>query len=165
MAYLLIDGYNLIGTAHNNLEKARSDIIEKLISFSEQRGHAITIVFDGWKEGRKEEIRTRLSNVQVIYSPLGVRADTVIMRILSVEIRPWIVVSSDREIADYADKKEYVCLTAEEFENVVDYYLDEKAEDISLVDEEIDSVPFYRKGKSYTVPKKHRKKIQALKKL
>ncbi|HDH00925.1 MAG TPA: hypothetical protein ENG80_03850 [Nitrospirae bacterium] len=51
MANILIDGYNLIGIAHDNLEKARIDLIQKLQSYSKLKKHRITLVFDGWKNG------------------------------------------------------------------------------------------------------------------
>jgi predicted RNA-binding protein with PIN domain len=165
MAYLLIDGYNLIGTAHRNLEKARNDIIERLGNFSKQRRHTITVVFDGWKDGQNKETKIRFKDVTAIYSRLGEKADLVIMRILTEIVKPWIVVSSDREIADFAHKKKYVCLTSEEFQDTMDFLLDENRDNELLMHTENDSVPFHRMGKSYTMPKKQRKKIQALKKL
>ncbi len=55
MAFILIDGYNLIGIAHDNLEKARNDLIQKLRGYSKIKGHHITLVFDGWKNGQKNE--------------------------------------------------------------------------------------------------------------
>ena len=49
MAYILIDGYNLIGIAHGNLEEARNDLIEKLQKYAAIKKQSITLVFDGWK--------------------------------------------------------------------------------------------------------------------
>ncbi|MEK7822702.1 MAG: NYN domain-containing protein, partial [Nitrospirota bacterium] len=108
MAYILIDGYNLIGIAHKDLEKARNDIIEKLCRYSELKGHNITLVFDGWKGGQGMETKMRIDNVNIIYSRLGEKADFVIKKILSEDIKPWIVISSDREISDFAGKKGFV---------------------------------------------------------
>ncbi|HDK16982.1 MAG TPA: NYN domain-containing protein, partial [Nitrospirae bacterium] len=71
MAYLLIDGYNLIGTAHHDLEAARNDLVEKLCRYSGLRGHDITVVFDGWKNGLPVENSHRIGRTTVIYSKLG----------------------------------------------------------------------------------------------
>jgi predicted RNA-binding protein with PIN domain len=57
MAFLLIDGYNLIGTAHRDLEKARNNLVSKLSKYSAQNGHDITVVFDGWKDGQARMVR------------------------------------------------------------------------------------------------------------
>ncbi|MBI4654540.1 MAG: NYN domain-containing protein [Nitrospirae bacterium] len=116
MAYILIDGYNLIGIAHNNLENARNNLIEQLQRYSELKGHGVTVVFDGWKSGQLNETKTRIGNVNIIFSRLGEKADILIKRILSEKQGQWIAVSSDREIADFANKKGFASITAEEFE-------------------------------------------------
>jgi predicted RNA-binding protein with PIN domain len=53
--------------------------------------------------------------VKVIYSRLGEKADSVIKRILSTERREWIVVSSDREIANHAWATDSIPVPSEEF--------------------------------------------------
>jgi hypothetical protein len=57
----------------------------------------------------------RRSDVTVIYSSLGEKADSVIKNMLSSSIKPWIVVSSDREIYEFARKRYLVVLKADEF--------------------------------------------------
>ncbi len=63
MANILIDGYNLIGIAHKDLEKARQELIQKLHGYAKTKGHDITLVFDGWKNGQLKETITRLGCV------------------------------------------------------------------------------------------------------
>jgi len=116
MAHILIDGYNLIGTAHDSLEKERNDLIGKLKKYSEIKDHHVTLVFDGWKAGQKDQTRTKTRNVTVIYSRLGETADHTIRTMLSAPGTPWIVVSSDREVADYAARHDYASITSDEFE-------------------------------------------------
>lgn len=53
--------------------------------------------------------------VNIIFSRLGEKADSVIMRIISAERREWIVVSSDREIAGYAWARDSVPVPSEVF--------------------------------------------------
>ncbi len=170
MAHILIDGYNLIGIAHKNLEKARNDIIEKLRNYSESKGHNITIVFDGWKSGQGAETKMRIGNVNIIYTRLGEKADFVIKKILSEDIRPWIVVSSDREISDFADKKGFVSITSGEFEDKLDsiLYLDKRQEiEDSLKNDEANITRHYhrQKGNPRKLSQKQKKKLSALKKL
>ncbi len=172
MAYILIDGYNLIGIAHKNLEKARNDIIEKLCKYSELKGHNITLVFDGWKTGQANETKLRISNINIIYSRLGEKADFVIKKILSEGTRPWIVVSSDREVSDFANKKDFGSLTASEFEDKLYsslYIAGQEEAEVPLkydeYDEDIDVMPARQKGNPRRLSKKQKRKLQALKKL
>jgi len=170
MAFILIDGYNLIGTAHKNLKKARNDLIEKLCKYSELRKHGITIVFDGWKSGQAAETKFRINDVNIVYSRLGEKADLVIKKILSKHTRPWIVVSSDREISDFAYRKDFTPLTAEEFERKLFSVLSASGhgEEGELVDydgEDLDIKPVRQKGNPRKPSKRQKKKLQALKKL
>ena len=164
MAHILIDGYNLIGIAHKSLEKARNDVIERLHLYSSAKGHDITIVFDGWKDGQRVETRMRAGNVNIIYSRLGEKADSVIKRILTEGVKPWVVVSSDREISDFAEKKDFVCLAADEFEDRVVFSLGEEPEEI-FENDEIDISAAYKKRGHHKLSRKQKKKIRTLEKL
>ncbi len=177
MAYIIIDGYNLIGISHGNLEKARSEIIENLRSYAKIKDHEVTIVFDGWKSGQRDETRTKTANLTVIYSRLGEKADQTIIKKLSTQTIPWIVVSSDREITDYAAQKEYAAVSSSEFEEKMysalrsaqredkddAYPLDEDF--MKYYDDEADDYPAYSRGNPRKLSKKDKRKVQALKKL
>jgi predicted RNA-binding protein with PIN domain len=177
MAYILIDGYNLIGIGHGNLEKARSDIIAKLQEYAELKQHHITLVFDGWKSGNNDQSRATFRHVTVIYSRLGEKADDLIKRMLSSSTKPWIVVSSDREVADYAARKDFADVSSEEFEDKLFLTLnrikDESSADelppdeemMKYYDDEEDDRPAPSKGNPRKLSRRHRKKMQALKKL
>jgi len=116
MAYILIDGYNLIGIAHENLEHARDMLFEKLKEYAELKNHTITVVFDGWKSANREQTRIRMRHITVIFTRIGDTADVVIQRMLTTGTKPWIVVSSDRAISDYAERRGFASVTSEEFE-------------------------------------------------
>jgi hypothetical protein len=171
MAYLLIDGYNVTGTAHNDLEKARNDLISALSEYSKIKAHHLTVVFDGWKDGKAEETITWVGGVRVIYSRLAEKADSVIMRIILKEKKPWIVISSDREIADFALKHDLVPITADEFEERLYHTLkpkgwqDEMAMEYEEYDDEDDYTHYRRKGNPKRMSKRQKKKLQALRKL
>ncbi len=177
MAYILIDGYNLIGIAHTDLEKARNSLIEKLRKYSDIKNHHITLVFDGWKSGQKDETRITSRNLTVIYSRLGEKADLTIKRKLSASTKPWIVVSSDREISDYAARKNFASISSDEFEEKLYSVLSGLKADASLYEKDIDkdSMKYAddnidrphapRKGNPRKISKRHKKKIQALMKL
>ncbi len=169
MAYILIDGYNLLGIAHENLEKARDALIQRLCNYADLKGHNITIVFDGWKNGQMTETRMRIRNVNIVYSRLGEKADTVIKRILSEKGKPWIVVSSDREISDFAKTKNLVPLTSTEFEKKLDTRSDKELkieqEDYIKDEDYFDMRPAHPKGNPRKPSKKQKQKLRTLKKL
>lgn len=164
MSFILIDGYNLIGIAHSDLEHARNELIADLSRYVSLKGHDITVVFDGWKKGQAEETRLRTGNITVIYSRIGENADSVIKRFMSQPNRSWIVVSSDRGISDRAYHCGCVPLTSDEFE--------EKLNSALLPEEYGDHKPGagtglspHGKGRPGKPSKKLRAKLRALEKL
>ena len=84
------------------MEKAREDLIDLMIQYKLIKAHDITIVFDGHKEGRGNESKAVRGGVTVIYSKLAEKADEVIKRIITKDRKEWIVVTSDRDIANHA---------------------------------------------------------------
>ena len=166
MAYILIDGYNLIGTAHGNLEKARKELIDQLQNYSRIKHHDITLVFDGWKSGHRDQTRTKAAHVTVIFSRLGETADVAIRKMLTPNAKPWIVVSSDREIYDYAARKDFAAITSDEFENKLFRAFHENSESIPDMNEDDEyDLPTRFKGNPRKLSKRENKKKQALKKL
>ncbi|RJR15585.1 MAG: hypothetical protein C4581_11790 [Nitrospiraceae bacterium] len=164
MAYILIDGYNLIGTAHDDLEKERNDLIDNLKKYSEIKDHHVTVVFDGWKAGQKDQTRITTRNVTVIYSRLGETADQTIRTLLLAPDKHWIVVSSDREVADYAATHDYASVSSAEFEKKL--FLALRNQDGQSTGDRRTSLPFPRSGGNPgRLSKRQRKKMQALSKL
>jgi predicted RNA-binding protein with PIN domain len=127
---MIIDGYNLIGIHHKDLEKHREILIDSLIGYRKRKGHEITVVFDGWKTGEAQENQSVIGGIKVIYSRIGEKADSVIKRIISSDRREWIVVTSDRDIANYAWASGSIPVSVEDYltaiENDVPSYPDEK---------------------------------------
>lgn len=175
MAYILIDGYNLIGTAHDNLEKARNELIDKIRKYSEIKKHHITLVFDGWKSGQKDQTEIKTLDLTVIYSRIGEKADLVIKRLVKSSTVPWIVVSSDREISEYAENNDLAAVSSSEFEEKLYLALRHPVEDHfnavlaggdnSFKDDEIAASPARSRGNPRQLSKRQKNKIQALRKL
>jgi predicted RNA-binding protein with PIN domain len=168
--YILIDGYNLIGTAHRDLEKARKDLIERLGRYSSRKGHNITLVFDGWKDGQGVETKYRTNNIKVIYSRIGENADSVIKKILRQGKQPWIVISTDREISDFAYGRNCVSVTSDEFEKkLIDSLSDSEkrvpAGSFKSDDEDDYGTAPRHKGNPKMVSKRLKNKLRALAKL
>ncbi len=76
----------------------------------------MTLVFDGWRQGLAVERHEHRAGVQVIYSKKGERADQVIQRLASEFGPDCAVVSSDREVADFARTHGAFVMGAAEFE-------------------------------------------------
>ncbi len=115
MSSIIIDGYNLIGAYHKDIGRQRDMLIGALIEYRRRKGHDMTVVFDGWKTGEGQESQAVTGGVRVIYSRIGENADSVIKRIVTSVRREWIVVSSDRDIADHAWASGSIPVRAEDF--------------------------------------------------
>jgi len=120
--HLIIDGYNLLGAGARNRtgiepwsEAAREDLLHRLRAYRQRKGHAITVVFDGWRAGGGSEQRDYRSGVEVIYSRRGEQADQVIRRIASEFGTECAVVSSDGEVGRWARAAGALVITAQEF--------------------------------------------------
>jgi len=160
MSSILVDGYNLLGIFHKNLEKARDGLIHRLERYCSIKGHDLTVIFDGWKEGQPYETRFRHGRVTVIYSRLGEKADSVIERILSERKRSWIVVSSDRAVSDFAWGMGYASVSSQEFETKLESAT--LRGDFEKIEEETERP---RKGNPRKPNKRQRLKLKALEKL
>jgi len=169
--HLIIDGYNLIRQTPylqeldaRELEAGREALLEGLAAYRQARSqHKITVVFDGWVGGDLKESRDRRAGLAIIYSRRGERADEVIKRLLEKERSRAVVVSSDRELQDYATKVGAAWISAPEFEMS---HLRGAASGEPEADEE-GSLPQrgQKKGPSHRAPKRQRQRQSRLKKL
>jgi predicted RNA-binding protein with PIN domain len=122
--HLIIDGYNLIRQSPwlslldvRDLEAGREALLQTLSDYRRRRPqHKITVVFDGWQGGALQESRDLCQGVVVIYSRRGERADEVIKRFLTREKRKVVMVSSDRELQDFAERVGATWVAAGQFE-------------------------------------------------
>ena len=116
--HLIIDGYNLLGRTgglSGHVAAARETLLQALAAYRHRKNHPITIVFDGWQQGRPVERREHQAGVQVIYSKRGERADQVIQRLARDYGADCAVVSSDQEVARSAKVSGAFVLGAQEF--------------------------------------------------
>lgn len=160
MANILVDGYNLLGISHKNLKKAREELIDRLERYCSIKGHDLTIVFDGWKDGQPSETRIRQGRVTVIYSRLGEKADSVIERILRERKKSWILISSDRAVSDFAWGMGYASIDSQEFQEKLESAI--QTGPFDLLEEDM---AVMKKGNPRQPNKRQKLKIKALKKL
>lgn len=89
------------------------------MKYKKIKGHAMTVVFDGHKSGMGTENTEIRGGVRIIYSRLGECADDVIKRIISRERREWLVVSSDRSIANHAWSVDSIPVPSDRFFDII----------------------------------------------
>jgi hypothetical protein len=138
-------------------------LIESLIEYKKRKGHEITVVFDGWKTGEGKEIQSVVGGIKVIYSRIGDTADAVIKRIISSVKREWIVVTSDREIADHAWASGSIPVSSEKFLKVFERKDPLSSDEVEYDDDEYDEPQ--RKGNPRKLSKKDNAIKRALSKL
>jgi len=119
---IIVDGYNLIGRdggLHGALEHKRNWLIQQLAIFREQKNFDITVVFDGWQSGIRYEVEEKRGGVKVIFSRLGEKADSVIIRLARAQGSGCVVVTSDREIRNVVEKFGAAAVASGEFAEVL----------------------------------------------
>lgn len=132
MAYL-VDGNNFIGhTSPYELRDRRSkySLIAKLLIFNKIQKSKILVVFDGPPDPEITDQNFPARSLTVLFPDLGQNADEIIKDIISRRARErrFYVVSSDREIKDFARKKGIKPLTCEEFNKQLKAALKENKE-------------------------------------
>jgi len=172
---ILIDGYNLIRQSvclrrfeRQSLEAGRNALISLLSDYKQRRGHKITVVFDGWQSGSAQEERDYSTGIHIIYSSRGEKADEVIKRITAHTDEEIIVVSSDREISSYAERRGKTCLSSAEFETIIYKQSLESADAESIPekdDEEEEDRNHSKKGPARKLSKAARHARDKIKKL
>ena len=171
---ILIDGYNLIRQSdilrhyeRQSLEEGRRALIAKLIEYEKRRGHKITVVFDGWKNGSADEGRDRAGKINIIYSRHGEKADDVIKRIAAHTAEDTLVVSSDREIVSYITRCGKTALTSLEFEVIMNKVISPSLGDNSAAEKQDENPDRQskKKGPARRLPRAKRQAQTKIKKL
>ncbi len=163
--HIIIDGYNFIrqSTASRllnarDLQQEREVLIDGLAAYKRRRAHAVTIVFDGARAPsdftRKEKVR----GVEIIFSAIGQTADAVIKQLAAREREKALIVSSDREIADFAAAQGATAISSEAFESKL-YPLSEATGEALPEDDDdhpLSPVTTRKKGPSFRLSRKQR---------
>lgn len=116
--HIVVDGYNVIGSEEGlrgDLEQKRADLVQEVKQYQERKGHAVTIVFDGWRNGRQDQTQDQVGEVQVVFSRHGEKADAVIERMAREIVDGCTVITSDRELRRSVEKRGAVALYVNDF--------------------------------------------------
>jgi len=136
--HIIIDGYNLIRQSpelgridRRDLQAGREALVELLAGYKKIKSHKITVVFDGTRAPGFTPARDWHQGIAVLFSRQGETADSVIKKMAARERQGALVVSSDREITNFAQSRGAAVMASPEFEEklVLAGYLDAKGLD------------------------------------
>jgi predicted RNA-binding protein with PIN domain len=121
--HIIIDGYNFILQSDQfnkrDIQAAREAVVDALAAYKRQRGHKITIVFDGSNAPVVLQNRERRKGINITFSRHAELADTVIKRMAAREKHKALVVSSDREVVDFASHHGAATISSPMFEQKI----------------------------------------------
>jgi predicted RNA-binding protein with PIN domain len=93
--------------------------VQQLAQYQKIKRFSVTVVFDGWRSGQTREVAEKSDGISVIYSRLGEKADSVIVRMAREKSAGAVVVSSDREIRNAVERSGAVAISADEFNQIL----------------------------------------------
>lgn len=116
--HIVIDGYNVIGSEQGlrgDLDAKRSELLHELKGYQARKNYSITVVFDGWRAGRLQQMEQHVGKVQILFSRYGEKADAVIERMARQMGAGCTVVTSDRELRRSVEAAGAVAIYVQEF--------------------------------------------------
>jgi predicted RNA-binding protein with PIN domain len=121
--HIIIDGYNLIRQSrkfrpidHADIALGRDALIDSLVAYKRLKHHQITVVFDGAAAPDCGPRQDNIRGIRIRFSRAGELADAVIKRMAAREREKALIVSSDREIIDYAEGCHAASIDSMDFE-------------------------------------------------
>jgi uncharacterized protein len=170
--HIAIDGYNLIRQSRyfstldqRDLQSGREALVESLAAYKKIKRYAITVVFDGASAPAGMVRRDRVKGIELRYSRPGELADAVIKRMAAREKQNLLVVSSDNEIADYAQSMGSAVISAPEFEQRLSMARFMDQEGMEAAESSGWRPTTKKKGPSRRLPKKRRRMTKRISKL
>ncbi len=172
--HIIVDGYNVIRQSpalarldRYDLAEGRQALIDMLAAYKRLKRHLITVVFDGSGESPLFDSRDQEKGIRIRFSRRGETADAVIKRMAAHDKQKALVVSSDREVADYAASQGSATVSAVEFEEKMSLaaFMDIKGMVLESGEREGRPPTTRKKGPSKRLTKKERLNQKKLNKL
>ncbi len=171
--HIIIDGYNLIRQSNTlscidrqDIQMGREALIDSLASYKRIKGHRITVVFDGTDAEVFSQTKDQIKGIDIRFSRIGEQADAVIKQLSARFREKALVVTSDRDVADFATLKGATPISSPEFEErlVMAAYFEKKGTDD--IQEDSGWNPTTRKkGPQRRLSKKDRRRKSKMRKL
>lgn len=98
-----------------NLEAQRERFLQALSHYRTQKYHEVIVVFDGEKGGWGTESHERTMGIIIVFSRLGEKADDVIKRMVRDDDVEYTVITSDKDVASYAETFGHTAIPSENF--------------------------------------------------
>lgn len=124
---IFIDGYNMLWAsdthrpeAIRNFEHSREELIARIAASPRLKRHKVTLVFDAHKSGGSEGSSEKVKGIKVRFTRGGQQADDVLKEMAKQYSSGAIIISSDREVARYAEKKGCGVIGSHEFDRLLD---------------------------------------------
>ena len=124
--HIIIDGYNLIRQSatlsaldQQDIMLGREALINQLATYRQIKSHRVTVVFDACHSPSFSRHNERHRGIAIRFSRRGESADDVIKRMAQQEREKALVVSSDREIVDFAALCGAATISAAQFEDII----------------------------------------------
>jgi predicted RNA-binding protein with PIN domain len=122
---IIIDGYNLMYRMEvtGSLEQKREKVLEALAQFLSINPNEMLVVFDGRNNPSTQRGKEVKYGIKIFYSAQGETADDYIMEMISKrtgKARTYLIVSSDREITNFAVKNHMKIASSDEFVEYLD---------------------------------------------
>lgn len=121
---ILVDGHNLIGrlpvlSLQDPDDEAK--LVSLLKSYRARTGKKVTVIFDSGEAFALPE-RRRQGGIEIVFAAHGVNADDLILRRVRRSRNPqdWLVITSDRRLADLATQQGARVQSAEDFAALLD---------------------------------------------
>ena len=141
--HIIIDGYNIIRQSSNlsvldnqDLQMGREALLELLALYKKIKQHRITVVFDGKNAPAFAQPNSNIEGVDIKFSGNGETADTVIKQMAAIAREKALVVSSDREIIDFAAQHGSATISSPGFEAKVATAVYLENQELEIIDED-----------------------------
>lgn len=170
--HIIIDGYNLIRQSaslsrldEQDILLGREALMDKLAAYRKIKHHPITVVFDGQNSPAFAQQRRRQKGISIRFSPKRTSADEVIKRMACREREKAMVVSSDRDVIDYAAACGAATISAQQFEAKIDMAGHFDGHDDETDDNKAWTPTTKKKGPARRLSKRQRRNRSKIKKL
>lgn len=118
---IVVDAYNILKQTVSGgwvSERERARFIKQLGLYAKKKGHTIVLVFDGGDAERA--VKEYIDGIYVVYSGIHENADNYIKQYIKKhKAYELLLVSSDRDVAGWADRHHIESLDSVEFYRLV----------------------------------------------